>query len=100
MKDPKPHRVGIAEFKARLSEYLRGVRRGEPITLYDRDTPVARVVPLESRAGPLVVRGAVSRPREVGLPAPVGGPIDRLAAPLEERPGERGLPMSNLRCCG
>lgn len=89
MKDPKPHRVGIAEFKARLSEYLRGVRRGEPITLYDRDTPVARVVPLESRAGPLVVREAVSRPREVDLPAPLGRPIDSLAALLEERQGER-----------
>ena len=89
MKDPKPHRVGIAEFKARLSAYLRGVRRGEAITLYDRDTPVARVVPLESRAGPLVVREAVIRPRDVDLPAPLGRPIDSLAALLEERQGER-----------
>jgi prevent-host-death family protein len=89
MKEPKPHRVGIAEFKARLSEYLRGVRRGEPITLYDRDTPVARVVPLESRAGPLVVREAVTRPQDVDLPAPLGRPIDSLAALLEERQGER-----------
>ena len=65
MKDPKPHRVGIADFKARLSAYLRGVRRGEAITLYDRDTPVARVVPLESRAGPMQVRQAEIRPRDV-----------------------------------
>jgi len=89
MKDQKPHRVGIAEFKARLSEYLRGVRRGEPITLYDRDTPVAHVVPLQSRAGSLTVREALIRPRDVDLPAPLGRPIDSLAALLEERQGER-----------
>jgi len=89
MKDPKPHRVGIAEFKARLSAYLRGVRRGEPITLYDRDTPVARVVPLESRAGSLVVREATTRPQDVPLPPPLGRPIDSLAALLEERQDER-----------
>ena len=89
MKDPKPHRVGIAEFKARLSSYLRGVRRGEPITLYDRDTPVARVVPVESRVGPLTVREAVTRPHDVDLPPPLGRAIDSLAALLEERQGER-----------
>ncbi len=89
MKEQKSQRVGIAEFKARLSSYLRGVRRGEPITLYDRDTPVARVVPVESRAGPLVVREAGTRPGDVALPAPLGRPVDSLAALLEERQGER-----------
>ncbi len=89
MKESKSQRVGIAEFKARLSSYLRGVRRGEPITLYDRDTPVARVVPLESRAGPLVVREAVTHPGEVALPPPLGRPVDSLAALLEERQGQR-----------
>src|SRR5438045_2737011 len=51
MKETKPHRVGIAAFKARLSAYLRGVRRGEAITLYDRNMPVARVVPVEPEGG-------------------------------------------------
>jgi len=36
----------IAELKARLSEYLRSVRRGETVTILDRDTPIARIVPL------------------------------------------------------
>src|SRR5437762_13773816 len=93
MKEDKPQRVGIAEFKARLSAYLRGVRRREKKTLYDRDTPVARVVPLESRAGPLVVREAVTRPRDVDLPAPLGRPVDSLAAPLEARQGAGCCPM-------
>jgi len=89
MKEPKGRRVGVAEFKAKLSAYLRGGRRGAPLTLYDRDTPVARVVPLESRAGPLVVREAVTRPAEVALPPPLARLIDSLAALLEERQGER-----------
>ena len=33
--------VRIAELKARLSEYLRAVRRGETIAVLDRETPVA-----------------------------------------------------------
>jgi prevent-host-death family protein len=38
--------VNIAELKARLSEYLRAVRKGETIAVLDRDTPVARIVPV------------------------------------------------------
>ena len=96
MKETKPHRVGIAAFKARLSAYLRGVRRGEAITLYDRNMPVARVVPFEPEggagwggAGALRVRDAMTRPRDVVLPRPLGRTIDSLEALLEERQGER-----------
>ena len=41
--------VRIAELKARLSEYLRAVRRGETIAVMDRDTPVAQIVPIRDR---------------------------------------------------
>lgn len=44
--------VRIAELKARLSQYLRRVRRGHPITILDRDTPIARIVPYDGEAGP------------------------------------------------
>ena len=37
--------VGIAELKARLSEHLRVVRNGGTLTVLDRDTPLARIVP-------------------------------------------------------
>jgi prevent-host-death family protein len=40
--------VRIADLKARLSERLREVRRGRTITVLDRDTPIARLVPYES----------------------------------------------------
>jgi len=36
--------VKIAQFKSRLSAYLRSVRRGNEIVIKDRDTPIARVV--------------------------------------------------------
>lgn len=40
--------VGIAELKARLSEYLARVQAGEEIVVSDRGRPVARLVPTVS----------------------------------------------------
>ena len=39
-------RVGIAELKAHLSEYVKRARAGETIVVYDRDTPVVELRPL------------------------------------------------------
>jgi len=85
------HRVGIAELKARLSEYLRHVRRGEVVTVLDRDTEIARIVPLAD-ADPLSVRAParrVDRIADVPLPAPLGREIDVLALLREERQADR-----------
>ena len=41
--------VRIAELKARLSEYLRAVRRGHTVTVLDRDTPIAEIAPIRQR---------------------------------------------------
>lgn len=38
--------VGVAELKARLSEYLGRVRAGEEVIVSDRGRPFAKVVPL------------------------------------------------------
>ncbi|MGH7695557.1 MAG: type II toxin-antitoxin system Phd/YefM family antitoxin, partial [Gemmatimonadaceae bacterium] len=43
--------VRIADLKARLSEHLRYVRRGNVLTILDRDTPVAKVVPIDEGSG-------------------------------------------------
>lgn len=43
-------KVGIAELKAHLSEYLRLVRRGSSVVVLDRETPIARIVPMEVEA--------------------------------------------------
>lgn len=37
--------VGIAEFKAHLSKYLRDAKAGEEIRITDRGVPVARLSP-------------------------------------------------------
>lgn len=40
--------VKISELKNGLSSYLRKVKSGESVLVLDRDTPVARLVPIES----------------------------------------------------
>jgi prevent-host-death family protein len=65
-------RVGIAELKARLSEFLRAARNGEPVEVLDRGRPVARIVASGEEGAGLVVRP----PRE-GAPAPGLVPLPR-----------------------
>jgi len=40
-------RAKISELKARLSAYLAEVRGGGEVLVYDRATPIARLVPVE-----------------------------------------------------
>lgn len=80
--------LGVAEFKARLSEYLRAVRKGRELTIYDRDQPVARVVPYAAPAGRLQVREPVRAYRTLGdipMPAPAKLTTDAVALLLEDR---------------
>lgn len=79
--------VKIAELKARLSEYLRQVRAGRELVVYDRNQPIARVVPLESRQ-PLAVREPAARYgslARIPLPPPAGLTIDVVDLLLEDR---------------
>jgi prevent-host-death family protein len=75
--------VRIAELKARLSEHLRSVRKGRTLTVFDRDTPVARIVPYA--AEPLEVRRATRRLRDLVSPPPPSAPTDSLAVLLDDR---------------
>lgn len=77
-------KVGIADLKAHLSEHLRRVRRGQTLTVLDRENPVARIVPIDSES-PLEVRRATRKPRELRLPLPPSAPTDSLKALLEDR---------------
>ena len=65
-------RVRIAELKARLSEYLRAVRRGETIAVLDRETPVAQIIPVRERSALRVRKPAPGTPppNRVRLPKP------------------------------
>lgn len=81
-------RVGIAELKARLSEYLRGVRNGRELTIYDRDQPIARLVPYAAASDALVVREPARRYRALGdIPLPPPAPLqaDVVDVLLEDR---------------
>lgn len=82
--------VRIAELKARLSEYLRAVRKGHEVTVYDRNEPIARVVPY-ARGSSLVVREAVRKYRTLGeipLPPPIKLRVDPVELLLEDRRSE------------
>ena len=83
--------VRIAELKARLSEYLREVRRGRTLTVLDRETPIARLVPYEE-APALTVRrprpGAPA-PGDFLWPPPLDLKVDAVALLLEERQAGR-----------
>ncbi len=76
--------VGIADLKAHLSAHLKTVRRGHEITIVDRGTPVARIVPFEHTTM-LVTRKPTRDLRAIILPPPLPYPVDSLAALLEER---------------
>jgi prevent-host-death family protein len=85
--------AGIADLKARLSHYLRGVRRGGQVVVLDRDTPVARIVPYAATEG----RGLMIRrpdpkappPGKVALPSPLDLDRDVVELLLVERQGDR-----------
>jgi prevent-host-death family protein len=76
--------VGIADLKAHLSAHLRAVRRGRTLTVLDRETPVARIVPYEART-PLEVRRATRKPSDLRLPEPPSAPTDSLSVLLQDR---------------
>ena len=83
--------VRIAELKARLSEYLRAVRRGETIAVLDRETPVAQIVPVRDRTALRIRKPALGTPppNRVPLPKPLKANIDVVQLLLEERQSHR-----------
>ncbi len=84
--------VGIAELKAKLSGYLRAVRRGRTVVVRDRDTPIAQIVPYGGDSTSLMVRHpAPTAPplHQVPIPPPLKVKVDVVALLLEERRGER-----------
>ncbi|MFN2317331.1 MAG: type II toxin-antitoxin system Phd/YefM family antitoxin [Gemmatimonadales bacterium] len=91
MEHNEPRTVGVAELKAKLSEYLRGARRGRTVTVLDRETPVAQLVPMASTEL-LSVRPRAGRHRSLGqvpLPPPVRLPVDPVSLLLEDRESGR-----------
>ncbi len=83
--------VRIADLKARLSEYLRRVRRGRTLTVTDRETPIAQITPYQSEAASLIVRRPLPdapRPGAIRMPPPLAVKADIVQLLAEER-GDR-----------
>jgi antitoxin (DNA-binding transcriptional repressor) of toxin-antitoxin stability system len=65
------NKARIAELKNRLSHYLRYVRRGQSVLVYDRDRAIARIDPV---ADPSALAGAdwlAELTRSGAVPPPV-----------------------------
>jgi prevent-host-death family protein len=75
--------IRIAELKAHLSEHLRSVRNGGTVTVLDRDTPIARIVPCEPQA--IEIRKAKRRLRDAKLPPKPAKRTDSLSILNEDR---------------
>ena len=76
-------RVRIADLKARLSEHLKSVRNGGTVTVLDRDTPIARIVPYAIPQ--LEVRQARRRLHDLDVPPKPAKRTDSVALIVEDR---------------
>jgi prevent-host-death family protein len=83
--------VRIAELKSRLSEYLDAVRQGETISVLNRETPIAQIVPFREQASLRIRKPAqgTPAPNRVRLPKALATKIDVVDLLLEERQGQR-----------
>lgn len=88
---PGMTRVRIAALKSRLSEHLRAVKRGATIEILERETPIARIVPLTPHRSLLTSRSPSARAAPLGtirLPPPLKVETDIVELLAEER-GDR-----------
>jgi antitoxin (DNA-binding transcriptional repressor) of toxin-antitoxin stability system len=75
--------VRIADLKARLSAHLKTVRKGRTLTVFDRDTPIAQIVPFAAES--VEVRRATRRAKDLKRPPRLSRATDSLALLLEDR---------------
>ena len=73
--------VRVAKLKAHLSEHLRIASSGEEVLVLDRNTPIARIVPLaepaaKTREERLIAMGVLRAPsRDMGEPRYMPTPV-------------------------
>lgn len=77
--------VRIADLKASLSKHLRAAQRGQSVTVLDRDTPIARIVPVDQPAERLVTRPASLDWHDVELPPRLELDVDLVRLLREDR---------------
>jgi antitoxin (DNA-binding transcriptional repressor) of toxin-antitoxin stability system len=79
--------VKIAQLKSKLSHHLRAVRAGETLTVLDRDTPVARIVPIDAPDDVVITKPKRNAPApgKLKFPPPVKLDFDVVDLLLEDR---------------
>ncbi|MFO1399694.1 MAG: type II toxin-antitoxin system prevent-host-death family antitoxin [Steroidobacteraceae bacterium] len=65
-------RASVSALKNGLSEYLRKVRAGHSVIIYDRDVPIARIERIESAGRD---RDLLARLRAAGITRPPSKPL-------------------------
>ncbi len=76
----KTRRTGVRDAKARLSQLLRDVQRGQEWVITERGNPVARLSPIAERSLSLAER--IHRLEDAGLIEPVRREMRELPPPL------------------
>ena len=88
------NRVGVAQLRQNLRQYLERVARGERLLVTDHNRPVAELGPVPATGEALdrlIAEGRVTRPLRQVLPEPLDGPGDpyALSQALDEVRQER-----------
>ena len=81
----KTKRTGVREAKARLSQLLRDVQRGQEWVITERGSPIARLSPIRGRSLSLAER--MRRLEESGLVEPLRHEARALPSPLPLKAG-------------
>ena len=79
--------VNIAQLKTHLSQHLREVRAGRVLTVLDRNTPIARLAPIQTNDDVVITPPAEPVPSlaAVKLPPPAKLRVDVVDLLLEDR---------------
>lgn len=87
MSEGDPKIVRVAELKAHLSAYLRAAQRGRSVIVCDRDTPLARLVPIEAEPALLIRPPSADYAslQDVPLPPRLRSAVDAVALLLQDR---------------
>jgi prevent-host-death family protein len=72
--------VGIRDFKARLSEYMRRVKNGQSLLITEHGKPVGRILPVETS-----LQDRVEMLRKAGLIEWNGKKLQRIKPPAVNR---------------
>jgi antitoxin (DNA-binding transcriptional repressor) of toxin-antitoxin stability system len=73
-------RAKIGQLKNQLSEFLSFVRKGGVVRVYDRDTPIADIVPLQPSE--LSAEGGLTLLEDKGIASP---PQKRLSSEIKKK---------------